>query len=221
MRGDRAWDIFQKNKSRTASSEHKRRDWVTTSLALLSAVVSVGTVYYNFVRQSDDVRVSLPEFSPFISRGAEWWNLSLESDMTVTFVNSGNRTAAITDTSLRLAYRANRNELTNECQHGRFVSFNIEPLVIKPGEIVPKTLRTIYTDVATDPVGVYPPFDDHVLCWSVSIITPGRAVEEILVPLAVHHDNGKPNERLEQIPSYDFKSLVPLMVRNATFDWWR
>jgi hypothetical protein len=115
------------------------KDWITLTLSILAFGISAGSAYYNIVRQSDHVRI-LIHTTPFITLDQDRTRFAAEPNETVLFINSGNRTAAITAVDLRVDQDRAKPE---ECgaTAGIQLEYDIEPLVLKPGEIVAKTMK--------------------------------------------------------------------------------
>ena len=70
------------------------KDWASLMIAVLALAISATTAYFNLLRDRDDVRVAFG-FGPTIFYNKTAEKLHLADPTTLTFINSGNRAAAI------------------------------------------------------------------------------------------------------------------------------
>jgi hypothetical protein len=111
------------------------KDLVSITLSLLAFIISAGSAYFNIVRQIDDVRVTVGD-GPYLfldDRG----RTALFGDQQITVINSGNRSAAITDVTLVVSKGSEKLESVSECTKPETISmyYATDGFVIKPGEI--------------------------------------------------------------------------------------
>jgi hypothetical protein len=76
------------------------KDWTTLIFSVLALVISAASAYWNIIRQVDDVRVMI-EGSPSI--GVSGGKIISHFGPPMTFINLGNRSAAISSVSLSIA----------------------------------------------------------------------------------------------------------------------
>jgi hypothetical protein len=137
----------QAEKNRTSS-----KDLITVSLSLLALTVSIGTAYWTIIRQLDDMRLvidgstaitldqntaAVSPFSTNVGHFADTGSLRIVTNAVFTFVNLGNRPAAVTSILLWINQPPDE-EKREPCEDtGPFiwVRLDIDPFVVKPGEI--------------------------------------------------------------------------------------
>lgn len=114
-------------------------DWAGWAIAIISLLFNGITVYRTQLIQRDDVRVVVDgalEVRP--DKG----DLLLDEDQQFTFINSGNRTAVITEIYAELVLITDPN---TGCD-GRFaksIVLNQTQTVVKPGEILPVHAKVV------------------------------------------------------------------------------
>ena len=121
----------------------KQGDWdwkdaVTLPMSIAAFLISGVSTYFNVVRQTDDLRMLIPTV-PFITLDQDRTRFAIEPSETVLFMNSGNRSAAVT--FMQLHVRQDRKNQTDcDDSTGLMLEYEYEPFAIKPGEIVSKTM---------------------------------------------------------------------------------
>jgi hypothetical protein len=116
------------------------KDWITLPFSILALLISGLAFYFNVVRQFDDVRILIAT-APYIKFDEDdRTRFAIEPEETVLFINSGNRSAAITFVKL---YVSQDRGLQTECQDPKalMLEYDTEPFSLKPGEIISKTMR--------------------------------------------------------------------------------
>jgi hypothetical protein len=197
MRDDRAWEIYERNKQRNAKPKKERklsvREWLLALFAFVGLLLTAITTYYATIRTIDEVRVVVNDV-PRIA----WDNsqISVEPKLSLTFVNSGNRSAAITAIFIHLR-RTHTCDEKERYGGSTYLEFLSEPFVIKPNEILEKSLQYLRersfdlgevfktnhsaagllgglrVDIVPKSKQVIPPPDDMVaICLGVSYVTP-------------------------------------------------
>jgi hypothetical protein len=137
----------------------KLQDWITLSVSVLAFIISVGTTYFTFLRQEDDVSVVFGTF-PLVYM-ADKDHLRLEKSKTdFVFINSGTRTAAIIDVHLFfLQHRGAPKCAEVPFGSGTIFETNFEPVVIKKEEIVVRSVLATEpkssSDIARSGSGAY------------------------------------------------------------------
>ena len=124
--------------------EKKRLPPLKTMLSgLVTAItlaISITALYFSSLLQADDLRVVMDD-GPALAASA-FHEAFVQSDLVVTFINSGNQSAAITFTSVFFKNANQKKELTS-CNEAPvlFLDYKMEPVVLKPGELAVRTLR--------------------------------------------------------------------------------
>src|SRR4051812_15680953 len=119
------------------------KDWSFLSIAVLALCVSVATALFNVVLQFDDLRVVLGR-NPLVEIRAS--ELTVSGDQELTFINSGNRAAAITDISAvaRRIVVPGDEQVCHSPSASRFeelftfapMELDAKPFILKAGEIL-------------------------------------------------------------------------------------
>lgn len=127
--------------SETKKEGLKLKDVVSLVLSTLAFAVSGGTAYYNIIRETDDLRVVISSTPSYrIDEGLK--RAAAFGDLSMVFINSGNRAAAIVRVVLEVGQPGGG---LGECG-GSYTSIvvDLEPFVVKEKEIVTKwmTLKT-------------------------------------------------------------------------------
>lgn len=171
------------------------REWITTVLAVSAFVLSLPNAY-NALNTIDDLAViviSAPEFEVDVKSNRA---ILSKDNISLLFSNYGNRPAVVLGVDLIVAKRKYGGYAEETCD-GTPLSANTEPLVIKEGETVAKTLQFLPSvqsvpskeDVsqirATDEKGLSVPVDraDHedffgALCVVFRVATPTTAYDK-------------------------------------------
>jgi hypothetical protein len=167
------------------------KDYLTLIISTAALFVSLITAYFTF-RHIDDVRMILPDMNDLAIRMkiAED-RLSVAASQNITFINSGNRAAAITRVVLMKFGPFEGDE--TKCQVNMdTLNYDFEPVVIKPGEILMRKVKlsdTQQSSVVSSKDGILP-FDSNTIkpamflfCLSINIETPDSLLRDIRVPL--------------------------------------
>jgi hypothetical protein len=123
------------------SSDKSSTDWFSRILAFSALVVSAWTAYRTLVIQEDDIRVVIGKSpSYFLMTDG---SLIVYGQPELTFINSGNRAAAITSIAAILSRLGSIEVQSPACAEktGDYfpVELDIEPFVLKAGEIIVRT----------------------------------------------------------------------------------
>jgi len=166
------------------------KDWIAICLSSLALSVSVISAYFNFFREIDDVRLILGDQRPLSILSVKGANLRVGATYNLLLMNAGNRTAAITD--LDFVIHQPRKHSSNSCDSSYALFFSFDPIIIKPGEMITKTvdLKKLPMDKSTSdflevPVG--DPQDDVYFftgCLRFTIATPSILKDKIIIPVA-------------------------------------
>lgn len=141
---ERQLAAYERNKLTRGSTPAKpARDWsfwFPLGMSVLSLFISLATAYFNTFLQEDDLRVFIGP-PPGVSRN-KVGEIALHGAQEFTFINSGNRSAAITLVAGNArVLRTDNNDEDRRCAFGEegansvAIAFDAKPFVIKPGEI--------------------------------------------------------------------------------------
>jgi hypothetical protein len=183
---------------------------VISSTALL---ISATTAYFNIVWQSDDIRVVAGEFS--VSYDNMTKKVVLGEIPQWTFINSGNRSVAIRRITLAVA----DSHVNFDClsSGAKTFSYEIEPFVIKPSEIVPKTFHLKQGENVNDSKVAVELSESGslLLCATTSIITPSSAVYRGVILLWLINIDDLDRNRIEFARLYDTGVPQSLLSRQT------
>jgi hypothetical protein len=138
METNRAREIYERNKERSLKARTKVfsvREWLLALFAFVGLVLTAITTYFATIRTIDEVRVvvnNVPSISWTGNKGR------FESKLGMTLVNSGNRSAAITAIFFEINKDASDCESLGDSVR---LGFSSEAFVLKPGEVVVKSLN--------------------------------------------------------------------------------
>lgn len=122
----------------------KPRDWAAISISVLSLIVSCLSFYFTTLLQTDDIRVVI-DGAPYLSADDDG-SLLIEGQVKLTWVNSGNRTAAILSVAA-IGRKLGEGERVNpKCEGENWNGFELgfEPFVLKPGEIISQHSKGLF-----------------------------------------------------------------------------
>ena len=112
------------------------KDWAALSLSLLAFIVSAGSTYFSIIRIVDDVRVSI-EGAAFMHIDNDTGGIIVRlQEEVLAFSNLGNRPAAILSVALSLYQPDQEHTATCDGISSYSVRLNIQPFVVKPGDII-------------------------------------------------------------------------------------
>jgi hypothetical protein len=113
-----------------------KRDWLAITISLVSVIIAAGSAGYNILLHQDDIHVV---FGNSLNVGREKQDFTLDAKQEVTFINSGNRPAVISEVYGKLVLARGTASDQSQCEEGLSLAKNIllnaSPLIIKPGEI--------------------------------------------------------------------------------------
>jgi hypothetical protein len=157
--------------------------------------VSLTTAYFT-VRGYDNVKLSLPDLhEAAVKMTLNESQLSVVGSQNIMFINSGNRPVAITRVDLKMDGPLTNDE--TQCPQNMLTfNYNLEPFVIKPGEIVVEKVKlsdkqqnssisardgvvSLHIDAAT--VSNKPAM--FIFCLSINAETSDEVIDDIRVPL--------------------------------------
>lgn len=172
------------------------KDWITGTLAFLALVLSAATAYYTTIRQADDLRV-VSSLEPVVIVDDKG-KLGVSGQQGITFINSGNRDAAVTGVTLVVFKLMGPPSTNSQCNEGRQVAsliYEVEPFIISPGEIVVKKFdRTLFPQLwMTDNIdsnlkhfvlgdSLFGKGEVVFTCLRLTVTTPDMITDHALVP---------------------------------------
>jgi hypothetical protein len=118
------------------------KDWITLTISVLALGASGLTIYFNMIRQRDDLRVvlsSLPKLDVDLDRNLG--TLS-EDKMTLVFINSGTRPVIILGVEYVVGAISNPPDEGRDCWGPKLFTES-EVVVVKEKEIVTKQMRLL------------------------------------------------------------------------------
>jgi hypothetical protein len=158
-----------------------KRDWLAITISLVSVVIAAGSAGYNILLHQDDIRVV---FSNSLNVGREKQDFTLDAKQELTFINSGNRPAVISEVYGKLVLARGTESDQSQCEENLSLAKNIllnaSPVIIKPGEI---QIFNAKVDISypwkLDGYQVRYHEDDareaaakHIVCVEIYVVTP-------------------------------------------------
>jgi hypothetical protein len=108
----------------------------TRVMSIMALLISLLTAYFNIIRKTDELSVVIDNF-PIVAIDSDSGNLALGGlQQRFTFINSGSDSIAVTEEGISVGEKT-------ECEHLIGLSYDIAPLVLKPGEIISQELHKI------------------------------------------------------------------------------
>jgi hypothetical protein len=198
------------------------KDWLSVSFSALALVISSFTVFVNLIKAEDNLRVVMePQPLPFVTRdkaGEPEISLSLNKTE-VTFLNSGNRPAAI-NSLIGVVKQPTVEGKSATCNDGDTFRefFDFQPLVLGPQKIETRTL--IPRDQRSAAIEVSEANKKRetfsvIFCLELGVITPDIYDRKRLVPVAAFELDK--NEFSPRIPDQRSIPAVVLHGLGTTF----
>jgi hypothetical protein len=169
-----------------------KRDWVPISISSLSLLISLLGMYFTALLQTDDVRLVFDEL-PILAADQDR-NLIINNRLALTWINSGNRAAAISSVRGFVKKLEKEEQIGRDCAVKTFpfsLNLGIEPFILKAGDIsrvTPNKLEGF--GIVTDPEGrknfymipnnIYRPAagDTLLVCIVTRFVTPDDFVRD-------------------------------------------
>ncbi len=226
----------------------KPRDWAALSLSILSLIVSCCSIYFTALLQMDDIRLVIDDMP---SLGTANGSLVIDGNVALTWVNSGNRAAAV----LRVSAMARRLEKTEkalpdcEGKNPFPMDLGIEPFTLKPGDITRVQSKLISgfgmsqrdserKDSYEVSKNMYAPAegDTLLICVVTKMVTPDDYIRDSMTALYKYtfkddsfdyvDPDTKKTELIDllgtrSVPLYDSKRPISLVGRNRWFEKFR
>jgi hypothetical protein len=112
------------------------RDWIAIWIAIVSASIAAASASYTILFHQDDLRLVLGR-ALNVSRNGQ--DFTLDRQQELTFINSGNRPAVISDAYAKLVLARGTGSEQSQCDEDWSLAKNIiligGPIIIKPNEI--------------------------------------------------------------------------------------
>jgi hypothetical protein len=190
---ERALEAFTRNKGRAATEGPKtKRDWWALAISLFSLLISVISVFFNFLLQKDHISIVPGELPAVIRSDKGLVSLSfLYGAPEIIFINSGNRSAAFTyfaATAKILDHaRPDRKECNGQEMGDIFtLPVDLHNFVVTAGEI--KSMRVETPKMDGDSIDipkeifVAKPDDEILVCLHFNVVTPDNIARVRTVP---------------------------------------
>lgn len=119
------------------------KDWITFGMSFVALVGSAITGYFTLLRE-DSLSAVIGSF-PFVQR-QDADNLAIVGDKTkLIFMNSGNRSAAVTNVSLTFIQHDGPSRCSGLHKGSDVVQFstNFEPMAVKANEVVTQSIKLL------------------------------------------------------------------------------
>jgi hypothetical protein len=115
------------------------KDWATLTVSAVALLISATTLYFSVVRTKDDLRVVV-EGTPSFLLDYDHPRFDVITNLTMTFINVGNRPAAILGVTLYLDQSPAAELHQENCEHEGGTAttrpYNLNAVIVKAGEIV-------------------------------------------------------------------------------------
>jgi len=204
----------------------KAKDYLTIGISIAALLVALTTSFFSVVWQLDDVRVVIGETpSVYLNEANE---VVLEGSQTITFINSGNRQAAITRFQVHaipLVGPINDKE-TCENPWGPLIPFVFKRMVLKPSEIV--HLELPLTDekgfwqkrkdgslVLEKSISTPKHEDSYLVCLTLDVVTPDSYVEWSRRPIFKITFAEPLTDSERQVALFERGRPIPIVQRNG------
>jgi hypothetical protein len=176
------------------------KDHVSILMSTLALLISACTFYFNIIREKDDLRVVI-EAAPDFEIDYEKLAFGIQVPTYLTFINSGNRPAAVLDVKLFLdqSPKAELHQESCETEKGSatILASSFKPTIIKPSEITSVEVtfghrRENPDDPIADPIPIEIESAkkkqiNALICLRYTISTPDLVAEDRDAPL--YHSN--------------------------------
>jgi hypothetical protein len=202
-----------------------KKEWCISKnwMALVALFVSLTTAYFNLPLQEDDIHTILNP-APYVYLDPER-NTMVWGPQGITLINSGNRSAAITEVAFLMVNANAKGETTRDCNAGPtlYLNYEFQPLVLKAGEIVVKTLEEAVPPQPWESIEGHrkrgPQFfmnGDLVLtCLRFTVTTPGSEITEVKVPKNKFRIGEGPSLNPSSVRALSANQPQPLVQRTA------
>lgn len=208
----RHWDI-----RRIMGTVMAERDWIAITVSTVSVVITAALAAHTILFHQDDLRLVLGTALKVSRNGQDF---TLDRQQELTFINSGNRPAVISDAYAKLVLARGTGNEQSQCDDDRSLAKNVilngSPIIIKPNEIqMWNTKVDISYPWKLDGQVVRYYEDDaqaaaekHIVCLELYATTPNNSSFRWVRPLYVISTGNGETKRL-------FNKDQPLDILNA------
>jgi hypothetical protein len=184
------------------SEAKKQRNWLSTGISVAALIVSGSSAYYGIILARDELHVIIQD-SPIVFLDKQD-RISVGGPQGLIFLNTGTRTAAVTEISLGLVNVTGQDETKIDCNKGQtvYLQYSFDPVAIKASEIITLKLeeplvpifwvaseahvRTFSMKTTDgDVLKVFKAGDRLLTCLRFIVIAPYSAVREIKVAKSI------------------------------------
>jgi hypothetical protein len=181
------------------NSKLEPKDYISISISVVALLATLFTLYKTYVETDDDLAFIIDKLPDFRITKGDGDNLfiTLSARHNVTFINSGNRSAAILGMTIAATADTPANADPKRCPEMNY-SYDLKPTVVKGSEIisVPTQLAEVKSRNSTNlPEGSVPvyrassevksPFATVVwTCLTIEAVLPDQPIIRIQKPFA-------------------------------------
>jgi hypothetical protein len=206
---------------------------IGTVTGVLALIVAALTAYLTIFQQVDDLKVAIGNAPSVGMKDGDLWIIG---PLEITFINSGNRSVAITNAWTRATRLKSRDATPTNCDTpgSRQAAFKLNELILKPGEIElkklePEPLCFMGCDLKKGqdlfglPTWIVPKSaiegriklgDAFLTCLKLKVTTADGSAKEI-DRLVFKYEIGQE----KPIPLFDKEKPI-VVVHNTTVVWW-
>lgn len=214
---DKLREAYERNKQRardataTKSSHLSVREWFGIVISIAAFSLSATTTYLASLRTLDEVQVVIDKLPTVRLAPGQIVEAAFFEEPTITFINSGNRTAAITEVFMGLIEPTVREPDDSKCgliPNINRMGFRFAPITLKPNDILPRPLSTQGRQMVWY-YGDGNPSASIKVCLSITIITPREVKRVVSVLLEYQILRGAVTE-LKFIAAHKVNEAIPL-----------
>jgi hypothetical protein len=222
---------FRAKLRKESSSKFGAKDALTLAISVAALVVSAVTLYFNAIRQVEDLSVLVSDI-PTV-RVLDKKQMSLSGEMVFTLVNLGTRPAALLRADILVMAPAGEKKCQGNLDVGRDIGFRTDfvPTIVKGGEIAAKVVKPLYqtkngksdTRMTFPPVNKLGEYDSTTfeICVEFTLSTPSVTVESIRIYLG-DYGSAPPQTYMSTENYVDLTKPISLRyATNEPFDFLR
>ncbi len=213
--------------------------WIPTGISIAALVVSVASFYYSAIRQVDRISMVTKDRPIAFREGTDQLALSF-TDMTLAFVNSGNRPALIYELDVWVIQSEGTSAEDCALLKAKGIAeleTNFEATVVKQNEVVVKSVQVTRdsftknrTDKKTGQLAIAVSKELRQLaavptevCFVITMATPSKKVHRVSISIAKYRasrgENGMPlNLDMDEKMFTDVKPYTLIEETRTIFD---
>jgi hypothetical protein len=166
------------------------RNWMSHIIAILALLVSLTTAYFTVVRRIDALSVFVPIYPPLVGIDDQSGQLEVTNlDQSLTFINSGTGSVAVMLEGISIS------DGDSVCSVPPVAAqiYEIDPIVIKPGEIRVHEVKTSKADSGKSDNNSQRTIEKSdfglkvgqiiTVCLTLSVVTSANVAETVRLPL--------------------------------------